>query len=174
MKKGFKIAMLAAMLCVCIISTGLSAYAEDGETIPYPASPNDAKWDSWGLAAPPSEDTTTIMLGSKKARSSEITPIDTEFTSAYLQKFLPAFAENKNSGTSPESWSSRPDSNRRPTHYECVALPTEPRKQIFLEERIRNATSFTALLYTYRRSEADGGQSSRLYGNAVCSGGNFY
>ena len=23
-------------------------------------------------------------------------------------------------------YSSRPDSNRRPTHYECVALPTEP------------------------------------------------
>ena len=26
--------------------------------------------------------------------------------------------------------SSRPDSNRRPTHYECVALPTEPRKHL--------------------------------------------
>ena len=26
--------------------------------------------------------------------------------------------------------SSRPDSNRRPTHYECVALPAEPRKLI--------------------------------------------
>ena len=24
------------------------------------------------------------------------------------------------------SWSRHPDSNRGPTHYECVALPTEP------------------------------------------------
>ena len=30
----------------------------------------------------------------------------------------------------PFSLSSRPDSNRRPTHYECVALPAEPRKLI--------------------------------------------
>ena len=28
-------------------------------------------------------------------------------------------------------WSSRSDSNRRPAHYECAALPTELRKQIF-------------------------------------------
>ena len=27
-------------------------------------------------------------------------------------------------------WSLRPDSNRRPAHYECAALPTEPRKQL--------------------------------------------
>ena len=27
--------------------------------------------------------------------------------------------------TKPTAWSWRPDSNRRPTHYECVALPTE-------------------------------------------------
>jgi hypothetical protein len=27
-------------------------------------------------------------------------------------------------------WSLRPDSNRRPAHYECAALPTEPRKHI--------------------------------------------
>ena len=26
--------------------------------------------------------------------------------------------------------SSLPDSNRRPTHYECVALPAEPRKHL--------------------------------------------
>ena len=30
-----------------------------------------------------------------------------------------------------DAGSSRPDSNRRPTHYECVALPTEPRKHVF-------------------------------------------
>ena len=35
----------------------------------------------------------------------------------------------------PYSQSSRPDSNRRPTHYECVALPAEPRKH--LEKRNR-------------------------------------
>ena len=35
--------------------------------------------------------------------------------------------ENKSLGCS--YLSSRPDSNRRPTHYECVALPAEPRKQ---------------------------------------------
>ena len=34
------------------------------------------------------------------------------------------------------SHSSRPDSNRRPTHYECVALPTEPRKLITTYQKI--------------------------------------
>ena len=28
-------------------------------------------------------------------------------------------------------WSLWPDSNRRPAHYECAALPTEPHKQLF-------------------------------------------
>ena len=27
-------------------------------------------------------------------------------------------------------WSRNPDSNRGPTHYECVALPTEPFRQV--------------------------------------------
>ena len=29
-------------------------------------------------------------------------------------------------------WSRYPDSNRGPTHYECVALPTEPYRQPFV------------------------------------------
>ena len=54
-------------------------------------------------------------------------------------------AHKKNAGNhSPVSGaSSRPDSNWRPAHYECAALPTEPRKQV--------TGAFTrplALLYT--------------------------
>ena len=37
--------------------------------------------------------------------------------------------------------SSRPDSNRRPTHYECVALPAEPRKPV-------KRFALTYILYT--------------------------
>ena len=43
----------------------------------------------------------------------------------------------------PFSLSSRPDSNRRPTHYECVALPAEPRKPV-------SAFASTHLLYNRR------------------------
>ena len=32
--------------------------------------------------------------------------------------------------------SSLPDSNRRPTHYECVALPAEPRKPVSTRQKI--------------------------------------
>ena len=39
--------------------------------------------------------------------------------------------------------SSLPDSNRRPTHYECVALPAEPRKPV-------SAFASTHLLYNRR------------------------
>ena len=39
-----------------------------------------------------------------------------------LRTFLPL--------KTPYFQSSRPDSNRRPTHYECVALPAEPRKHL--------------------------------------------
>lgn len=69
MKKCFSIMMLAAMLCVCAAVTGPPAYAE-------------TDFDSWGLAAPPSDDTKNIILNSKTAPSSAITPIDTKFTSA--------------------------------------------------------------------------------------------
>ena len=41
----------------------------------------------------------------------------------------------------PNKKSSRPDSNRRPTHYECVALPAEPRKLI-------KRFALTHILYT--------------------------
>lgn len=34
--------------------------------------------------------------------------------------------------------SSLPDLNRRPTHYECVALPTEPRKHFNLKNALEN------------------------------------
>lgn len=30
-----------------------------------------------------------------------------------------------------KEWSQRPDSNRRPAHYECAALPTELRWPLF-------------------------------------------
>ena len=30
-----------------------------------------------------------------------------------------------------KKWSQRPDSNRRPAHYECAALPTELRWPLF-------------------------------------------
>ena len=34
-----------------------------------------------------------------------------------------------------------PDSNRRPTHYECVALPTEPQWRLSTKEISVTATS---------------------------------
>ena len=69
MKKCLSIMMLAAMLCLCTAAAGPPAYAE-------------ADFDSWGLAAPPSEDTQNVILNSKSAPSSEIIPVDTKFTSA--------------------------------------------------------------------------------------------
>ncbi len=68
MKKCLSIMMLAAMLCVCAAAAGTPAYAE-------------ADFDSWGLAAPPSDDTKNVTLKSKSAPVSEITPVDTEFMS---------------------------------------------------------------------------------------------
>ena len=38
-------------------------------------------------------------------------------------------------------WSLRPDSNRRPAHYECAALPTEPRKQIEMDAAVKRSPS---------------------------------
>ena len=43
----------------------------------------------------------------------------------------------------PQSLMSRhPDSNRGPTHYECVALPTEPCRQPFLSLRLQSYLNF--------------------------------
>ena len=82
MKKCFSIVMLAALLCVCITVIGRPAYAEQGDPIEYPASQDGTDFDFWGLTAPPSDDTETIILNSKKTRSNEIVPIDVDFTSA--------------------------------------------------------------------------------------------
>ena len=73
MKKSFSIVMLAAMLCVCTAVIGNPAYAG-----------ND--FDSWGLNAPPNDDTKTVILNSKTSPSSKIMPIDAAFTSADSKK----------------------------------------------------------------------------------------
>ena len=36
------------------------------------------------------------------------------------------------------TWSLWPDSNRRPAHYECAALPTEPHKQLSVNSTDNN------------------------------------
>ena len=61
--------MLTLMLCAGTAAAGAPAYAE-------------ADFDSWGLTAPPSDDTKNVLLNNKTASSSEITPVDTEFMSA--------------------------------------------------------------------------------------------
>ena len=61
--------MLTLMLCAGTAAAGAPAYAE-------------ADFDSWGLTAPPSDDTQNVTLDIKTAPSSEIMPVDTDFMSA--------------------------------------------------------------------------------------------
>jgi hypothetical protein len=44
-----------------------------------------------------------------------------------------------------DSWSRRADSNRRPTHYECAALPTELRRPITNGAAGQNRTADTRI-----------------------------
>ena len=85
MKKCFSIMMIAVMLCMCITVIDHPAYAEQGDPIDpiqYPASQDGTDFDSWGLTAPPSDDTETVILDSEQSRNSGITPVDTDFMSA--------------------------------------------------------------------------------------------
>ena len=43
--------------------------------------------------------------------------------------------------------SSLPDSNRRPTHYECVALPAEPRKPVSQDKKYSTIRSWICQLF---------------------------
>ena len=46
----------------------------------------------------------------------------------YAENIKKAFPKE---GMKSNKWSQRPDSNRRPAHYECAALPTELRWPLF-------------------------------------------
>ena len=86
MKKRFGIVMLAAMLCLCIAVTCRPAYAVREDSIHHPSTQGDIESDSWGLMAPPNDDTKTVIRDSTKTHNNEIIPIDVNFISADNKK----------------------------------------------------------------------------------------
>ena len=76
MKKRFSIVMIAAMLCMCIPVIGPPAYAEEGDPMQEPVYMED------GESVQETADAESFIHGSKRAHSSEITPVNEEFTSA--------------------------------------------------------------------------------------------
>ena len=63
----------------------------------------------------------------------------------------------------PFSLSSRPDSNRRPTHYECVALPAEPRKPVSQDKKYSTIRSWICQLFFWKNITTPSTMKSRFY-----------
>ena len=59
--------------------------------------------------------------------------------------------------------SSRPDSNRRPTHYECVALPTALRKHKNLLEEFSCTKAIKCFGHSSKASNDLAGNRTRVY-----------
>ena len=78
MKKRFSIVMIAAMLCMCIPVIGPPAYAEEGDPMQEPVYMED------GESVQETADAESFIHGSKRAHSSEITPVNEEFTVCFL------------------------------------------------------------------------------------------